>query len=196
MSDLKTCRVCNELKPRGEYYPRHEMPDGLRSECKECTKARSAKSQRARKKERRTYMQDYGVKNRKKLNKQARERARKNKRYLYFREYRQENLEQVRANEERYRRRNRHKEAARRHKRRVMPIDDTAVEYIAILQKDVCSYCGNSGGTIDHIVAITEGGTNDWDNLTAACLSCNSSKKTESLVWFLHRRYQEELPHQ
>lgn len=193
MSDLKICRICNELKPRSEYYSRHEMPDGLRSECKECTKARSAKSQQARRNERRAYMQDYGEKNRKKLNKQARERAIKNKRYLYFREYRQENIDQVRTNEERYRRRNRHKEVARRHKRRVMPIDKTAVEYIAILQKDVCCYCGKPGGTIDHIIAVSKGGTNDWKNLTAACKSCNSSKNNEELIWFLFRRYQEKL---
>lgn len=192
ISGPQRCRICEEVKPLTEFYRRPELFGGFRYECKECTKARSAKSQKVRIKERRLYLRWYGDKHREKLRKQRSARYRKTKGYLYSRKYRHENIERVRKNEARYRQRNRHKEVARTHKRRTMTIDDAAVEYIAILQKDVCCYCGKPGGTIDHIVAVTKDGTNDWNNLTAACLSCNSSKNNEGLIWFLFRRKQEE----
>lgn len=33
--------------------------------------------------------------------------------------------------------------------------------------------------TADHIVPLSRGGTNTWDNLQALCLSCNSAKKAK-----------------
>lgn len=41
----------------------------------------------------------------------------------------------------------------------------------------VCTYCGSTDDlTCDHIHPLARGGTNDLDNLTTACRSCNSSK--------------------
>ncbi|MNK79523.1 hypothetical protein D3C87_991910 [compost metagenome] len=37
----KTCRACGVEKPRGEFYAHSDMADGLKGECKECTKART-----------------------------------------------------------------------------------------------------------------------------------------------------------
>ncbi len=60
--------------------------------------------------------------------------------------------------------------------------------YATILLRDPCCYCGSKGRlTIDHIVPIAEGGSNDWTNLTAACKSCNSRKHTRQLLPFLLR---------
>lgn len=42
----------------------------------------------------------------------------------------------------------------------------------------VCTYCGGPAGTIDHIRPRQFGGTDDPDNLTDACQSCNSRKGT------------------
>ena len=40
-----------------------------------------------------------------------------------------------------------------------------------------CQYCGSFDDlTCDHIVPLVRGGSNDPDNLTTACRSCNSSK--------------------
>lgn len=39
-----------------------------------------------------------------------------------------------------------------------------------------CVYCREAATTIDHIVAIMQGGTNHTTNLIPACKSCNSSK--------------------
>lgn len=40
-----------------------------------------------------------------------------------------------------------------------------------------CTYCGSTENlACDHIVPLIQGGSNDLDNLTTACRSCNSSK--------------------
>jgi 5-methylcytosine-specific restriction endonuclease McrA len=41
---------------------------------------------------------------------------------------------------------------------------------------------------IDHIEPVSKTGSGDWDNLTAACASCNTSKNATSLLTFLSRR--------
>ena len=64
------------------------------------------------------------------------------------------------------------------------PSDRAATAYGHVLDGDPCSYCGRVGGLIDHIVPRYTG-TDDWDNLTAACKSCNSRKGNRSLLWFL-----------
>jgi 5-methylcytosine-specific restriction endonuclease McrA len=41
-----------------------------------------------------------------------------------------------------------------------------------------CQYCGRRGGdlTLDHVLPKHRGGAHDWDNLVAACRSCNHRK--------------------
>lgn len=48
-----------------------------------------------------------------------------------------------------------------------------------ILQRDnyTCAYCGGYGNTIDHIIPQSRGGSWEWDNVIAACHSCNSKKE-------------------
>lgn len=42
---------------------------------------------------------------------------------------------------------------------------------------DLCEICGREPATtVDHVVPVKYGGTNDRGNLQAACLSCNSRK--------------------
>lgn len=64
--------------------------------------------------------------------------------------------------------------------------DDEAFEYSEILRGDPCSYCpSKQAGTVDHIVPVTADGGNEWANLTAACASCNATKRTRSLLEFM-----------
>ena len=40
-----------------------------------------------------------------------------------------------------------------------------------------CQYCGSEDATtVDHVLPISKGGTDDPDNLVAACTRCNYSK--------------------
>ena len=49
-----------------------------------------------------------------------------------------------------------------------------------LIERDnyICQYCGlkNMPLTIDHIVPKARGGKDSWDNLVAACRSCNQKK--------------------
>ena len=61
-----------------------------------------------------------------------------------------------------------------------------AQDWCVVLLQDPCVYCGREADSIDHILCINEGGTNDWANLAPACRSCNSSKNARSLLsWLL-----------
>lgn len=43
-----------------------------------------------------------------------------------------------------------------------------------------CQYCGEGADSIDHVVPRSRGGSDDWDNLAAACRSCNSAKRNRT----------------
>lgn len=95
--------------------------------------------------------------------------------------------EKSREQQRMWKRANREKVAYGNHMRRARSTKDPEayMEYVAILHADPCAYCGEAAGHIDHIVPIARGGTNDWDNLTAACGRCNSSKWAKPLLTFI-----------
>ena len=47
-----------------------------------------------------------------------------------------------------------------------------------ILRRDqnTCQYCGQEANTVDHVIPIALGGTDEPSNLVAACARCNYSK--------------------
>ena len=63
--------------------------------------------------------------------------------------------------------------------RRGLPEREWRVLRQRIFERDAyaCTYCGSKDDlTCDHVLALIRGGTNDENNLTTACRSCNSSK--------------------
>lgn len=174
----KPCRICGETKALDLFSRRAGSADGYRTDCKACV------VQRTTGRDRRAYNRAYREANAERLAEYAR-RHPATRTPEWWRAYREANREAMLATEARYRRANRDKEAARRHERRALPMDDAAREWIRILLADPCAYCGGAGGTVDHIVPVKHGGTNDWTNLTAACGSCNSSKRTRPLLTHL-----------
>ena len=54
-----------------------------------------------------------------------------------------------------------------------------------VLQRDehMCQYCGKKGDlTLDHIVPRHQGGQHTWENVVAACRSCNHKKGGRTLA--------------
>jgi hypothetical protein len=47
-----------------------------------------------------------------------------------------------------------------------------------VIQRDnaTCAYCGKPGLTVDHILAQSLGGKDDWMNTVACCHKCNGEK--------------------
>lgn len=101
-----------------------------------------------------------------------------------------ENPEKALENRRRWRRENveRDRELARRRYYLRRGGGPEAAAYAEILRADPCSYCGEPGGTADHIIPVAQGGANDWSNLTGACGPCNSSKSASTmLLWMANR---------
>ena len=61
-----------------------------------------------------------------------------------------------------------------------VPYKDIPLTRRNILDRDrcTCQYCGHKGDslTLDHVIPRSRGGKDSWDNLVAACVSCNISK--------------------
>ena len=43
-----------------------------------------------------------------------------------------------------------------------------------------CQYCGAGADSIDHVIPRSRGGLDDWENLAAACRTCNSTKRNRT----------------
>jgi 5-methylcytosine-specific restriction endonuclease McrA len=54
----------------------------------------------------------------------------------------------------------------------------------AVLVRDnyECQYCGRAAENIDHVVPKSRGGGHTWDNVVAACRSCNSRKENRPVA--------------
>jgi 5-methylcytosine-specific restriction endonuclease McrA len=84
------------------------------------------------------------------------------------------------------------KAARRRARKLAAPGGDVSTaEWNAVIQDSfgICSYCGDRKPlAVDHIQALNRGGAHDLENLTAACVECNSSKSDRPLlVWLIQR---------
>lgn len=65
------------------------------------------------------------------------------------------------------------------------------VNRIRTLQKDRCAYCRvmlRGGGHIDHIVALSRGGSNWPNNLQVLCVRCNLSKGAKDPIEYVQER--------
>jgi len=61
-----------------------------------------------------------------------------------------------------------------------------------------CVYCGSikrKDLTIDHVIPVSKGGKNSWDNLVTACLRCNHSKSDLTLKEFGKKIPIPQRPH-
>lgn len=67
-----------------------------------------------------------------------------------------------------------------------------------ILERDgyTCGYdCGREATTVDHIVAKTNGGTDEDTNLIASCHPCNAKKGAKTLIRsnYLNKKWLDSL---
>lgn len=68
----------------------------------------------------------------------------------------------------------------------VETLGQETADWLKIIRRDPCSYCGSyDNPQVDHVVPITAGGGLEWDNLACACKSCNSSKHAKPLLAWL-----------
>jgi len=64
-----------------------------------------------------------------------------------------------------------------------------------ILKRDEyrCAYCGHAATQIDHVTSLDKGGTDEPDNLVAACATCNLRKGTKNAREFAEQISGEKI---
>ena len=68
-------------------------------------------------------------------------------------------------------------------------------ERILIRDSYCCQYCGEENATtVDHVIPISRGGTDEPDNLVACCSRCNYQKKDKVGQFFGQPRTPLTLP--
>ena len=68
-------------------------------------------------------------------------------------------------------------------------------ERVLIRDGYCCQYCGaQDATTVDHVQPISKGGTDELDNLLAACTRCNYQKKDKVGQFFGQARTPLTLP--
>ena len=155
----KKCRVCNEVKPASSFYDKKESSDKLSYECKTCVAHyRIAYKQTERGREI-TRINNRRWKHNYKL---SRPDDYHSKYVLYAHNYRarQKNADP----------------------------NFTVADWREVLEKynHRCAYCGGSDKklTVEHVVALDNGGSHNKDNIVPACGPCNFRKHTRALNLF------------
>lgn len=121
------------------------------------------------------YRKKYYKKNKEKIIKKSVEWGRKNKklRKISKDKWRVKNKELTNFLSRQYHYRRKHNEGS-----------ITFEQQLEIYKRNpMCVYCGkNKSNTIDHIVALIKGGSNNFENLVASCVNCNSKKGDKDLI--------------
>jgi DNA-binding XRE family transcriptional regulator len=82
-----------------------------------------------------------------------------------------------------------------------MPTRESISRRVAVWDRSggLCHYCGKelhpvADFTVDHVLARISGGTDDPDNLVAACRSCNARKATKDVALFFATKQVIAMP--
>lgn len=176
MSDVPTkqCCKCKAQKMVTEYHRNRGSHDGLNGMCKDCNKENS-RLQRLRDREHLCELQRAWT---------ARtSERRKPEKAAYYQLHREEIRERARSRYAEEYPNNPSKYLVKYHKRRAI-LNDNGGSYTEEEWQELCAKYGNMclwcerkvKLTVDHIIPISRGGTNDIDNLQPLCRSCNCRK--------------------
>lgn len=158
---LKTCCRCKAIKPIAAYNKRANTKDGLMHYCRECQKAASQLQYRKDPDKHKKRMRSWQLQN-----PEAR-------RIIERRCYAGNKVVMV----SRHTDHNRKRRAA---KYGNGPIDDITLQEVFERDKGICQICKTvctyEQSSIDHCIALINGGTHTWDNVQLAHRTCNSSK--------------------
>lgn len=170
-NSMKTCRRCNVEKPSKDFYKNKNNSDGLQGYCKKC----SRDGVKAHRKENPDRWAEYY---RREYDKRKNDPAYQE----YQRQYRELNRDRIRESCRIYYENNGGQWSAYRQTRRARERAGgsfTYEEWVNLCEKygGKCLKCGAPECTIDHVVPLSKGGSNDISNIQPLCLNCNLRKK-------------------
>jgi 5-methylcytosine-specific restriction endonuclease McrA len=103
-----------------------------------------------------------------------------------------ENREKVRANANRWAEKNPDKKSLSRQIRRAR-LQQSKIFLVTNLQLKKlmtrpCMYCGGQAQHIDHVIALSRGGSHSIGNLVPSCAACNLSKGSKTIMeWKIYK---------
>jgi len=184
----KTCSKCGSSGP---FHKEKRANDGLTSQCRKCINQQNKKRYYENKEVHIAKVKEWQTNNKNKVKKyknkwkkENREKVRKHNRDKYWRDpnkqrkasslWRKQNPEK-----------HRHHVRSREYAVRGAEGSYTQEEWIRLCEKydNKCLRCGskNSKLTVDHIVPISKGGSNNITNIQPLCFSCNASKQDKTI---------------
>jgi 5-methylcytosine-specific restriction endonuclease McrA len=177
----KRCSKCGVDKPLSEYYKNKNRSGGIAAYCKPCAheyrqenidrlRRADAEYKAARKEQRLAYNREWTARNREKYS-------------SYQREYRKANRVQMNAAKREWSKAHPEFNVRRSHQRRVLRRANggsyTIAEWRALCARyDYrCLCCGEQKPlTVDHVIPVVGGGSNNIENLQPLCAVCNIRK--------------------
>lgn len=187
MQLAKVCSKCQEEKTLNKFYKQERGKYGVRANCKDCQdkaikpirKAQTQRLYQRRKDEILAKQREY----------RRSEAGQANRRQTKLK-YRNQNTEQIRLYQKAYRGapENRTKLVVHRQRREALRRGAegtyTADEWRALCDHygNKCLACGEPKPlTVDHVIPLSKGGSNDISNLQPLCGSCNSIKRDKAI---------------
>ena len=199
MDSEKVCTVCQESKSTSEFYRDASRSDGFTSRCKTCVKQYQhtryhQNVEREREKARRYYREHTAQECARirawRKNNPEKMRANREKKREWDLRYRQRNREKLVERKRIWSQANPEKVKAIRAKRRAREKGAighfSAAEWLTLKERygGECLCCGNAEPgvklTVDHVMPLSRGGSNNITNIQPLCLPCNVSKAVKA----------------
>lgn len=192
MDETKRCTKCGETKLLNEFYPHAKSKNGLRKQCKICDSAYQKEKRIVNPEKAHDYDHQYRETHREEFLQSLRKsyQNHKNKRLEDARIYRIEHPDRVAAASRKWRKNHPEAVIAIQHARESKIIGNggrySALQWKALVNyyspDNICLACKkNNKSTVDHVIPLKLGGTNNPSNLQPLCLSCNSRKHKKTI---------------
>ncbi len=194
----KKCFKCGIRKNRSEFYKHPKMGDGYLGKCKKCTKKDASEYRKNNHEKVKKYDQQRNkLPHRIKSHKQSSQNHRKEQK-----QYRQDNKEHIIACAKLYRQTPEGKAIRKMHwqNRRSLKKDLTKEIIQQVYENNIkkygtltCCLCFKwitfGDDSLEHLIPLSRGGSNDLNNLGIAHNKCNMQKGTKTLEeWFKYQK--------
>lgn len=178
---VKQCTKCGNI---GEFYKDTRNKDGLRSHCKKCLAVKNKEWIKSNPEKRAAIFKRWAETNPSKIKE-------KNDKWKKL------NPEKQKQSVSNWHKANPRVKQAYRAKRRALKIGSqgsyskSQIDAMYEKQAEQCAACRvkmNGRFDIDHVVALTNGGSNGIENIQLLCPTCNRSKGTKDPILFMQSR--------
>jgi 5-methylcytosine-specific restriction endonuclease McrA len=195
---LKCCSACFGLLPLGQFWRNSGCADGHETICKECRKVqlRAYRAQNHVRVKHAQHAREFRQRHPERVRLSLQKWLDAHPQYERDRARRRYAADPERSHDATYRwmARNPGKMQAYYAARTAVlrAAGDVDREYVARLLSGQCAYCPAEATSVDHVIPVSRGGTNQNENLVGACRRCNASKSDRTPdEWYASR---QEVP--